>query len=142
MLGIVELKNVKEAPLIIKKSPDLTHLYAEGIINEVEKDLVRQEAQFESSGGQITETSAMLLHERPRPQKAFFESQEGGLVSKCGKFLYFMGIIDTLTGYGTSKKLENTFKSIVYDSKTISCIPPQQYSERFYNFMCDEVYNP
>jgi 1-phosphatidylinositol-4-phosphate 5-kinase len=51
-----------------------------------------------------------------------------------------MGIIDTLTGYGGVKKLENTFKSIVYDSKTISCIPPQQYGERFYNFMKDKVF--
>lgn len=57
----------------------------------------------------------MLLHERKRPDKAFFESQEGGLVSKCGRYLYFVGIIDTLTGYGTKKVLETTFKSIVYD---------------------------
>jgi len=51
-----------------------------------------------------------------------------------------MGIIDTLTGYGGAKKLENTFKSIVYDSKTISCIPPMQYGDRFFNFMAKSVY--
>lgn len=62
------------------------------------------------------------------------------MVSSDGKCLYFMGIIDTLTGYGGAKKLENTFKSIVYDSKTISCIPPVAYGDRFYNFMVEHVY--
>jgi hypothetical protein len=82
----------------------------------------------------------MLLHERPRPKKAFFESQECGLVSRDGKHLYFMGIIDTLTGYGKIKVAENVLKSVIYDSQTISCVPPQQYSTRFYNFMCDTVF--
>lgn len=68
--------------------------------------------------------STTQIQDRPRPSKAFFESQQGGLVSADGKHLYFMGIIDTLTGYGGVKKLENTFKSVIYDSKTISCIPP------------------
>lgn len=61
-------------------------------------------------------------------------------MSSDGKQLYFMGIIDTLTGYGGVKKLENTFKSIVYDGKTISCVPPIQYGDRFYKFMMEHVF--
>jgi 1-phosphatidylinositol-4-phosphate 5-kinase len=61
-------------------------------------------------------------------------------VSADGKHLYFIGIIDTLTGYGGVKVLENTLKSIVYDSKTISCIPPDKYGDRFYQFMMKEVF--
>jgi 1-phosphatidylinositol-4-phosphate 5-kinase len=51
-----------------------------------------------------------------------------------------MGIIDTLTGYGGAKILENTFKSIVYDSDTISCVPPIKYGDRFYKFMIEHVF--
>jgi hypothetical protein len=51
-----------------------------------------------------------------------------------------MGIIDTLTGYGGAKILENTFKSIVYDSDTISCVPPFKYGDRFYKFMMEHVF--
>ena len=113
-------------------------LYAEGIINEVEREQVRQEAMDEGSG-QITETCSLLLHERPRPSRAFFESQEGGLISKDKKYLYMCGIIDNLVDYNTKKVLENTFKSLYYDSKAISCVPPQFYSERFFSFLCESV---
>jgi 1-phosphatidylinositol-4-phosphate 5-kinase len=51
-----------------------------------------------------------------------------------------MGIIDTLTGYGGIKKVEHFGKSIVYDSKTISCIPPVAYGDRFYEFMANQVF--
>lgn len=61
-------------------------------------------------------------------------------MSADGKHIYFMGIIDTLTGFGKVKKLENLGKSIYYDSKTISCIPPVAYGNRFYDFMADEVF--
>lgn len=66
----------------------------------------------------------MLPHERKRPVKAFFESQEGGLVSSDGSCIYYMGIIDILTVYGKKKALENFGKSIIYNKNTISCVPP------------------
>ncbi len=62
------------------------------------------------------------------------------MLSADGKHLYFVGIIDTLTGYGARKMIEHTAKSIVYDSKTISCIPPIQYGDRFFNFMSENVF--
>ena len=56
-------------------------------------------------------------------------------MSADGTEIYFMGIIDTLTNFGKKKKIENTFKSIVQNSRTISCVPPYQYGERFYQWM-------
>jgi hypothetical protein len=44
---------------------------------------------------------------------SFYESIEGGIVSKDRKKLYFIGIIDTLTHYGNLKKLEYVTKSLV-----------------------------
>ncbi len=51
-----------------------------------------------------------------------------------------MGIIDILTNFGKKKRVENIVRSIIHDSQTISCIPPQAYGERFYTFMTEKVY--
>jgi len=61
-----------------------------------------------------------------------------GIRSECGKYIYFLGVIDILTYYsywfiyyGSSiKKLEYFTKSIAF-GKTISAIPPKQYSKRY-----------
>ena len=51
-----------------------------------------------------------------------------------------MGIIDILTNFGKKKRFENVVRSIVHNSRTISCIPPFQYGERFKKFMMEKVY--
>ena len=84
--------------------------------------------------------SELLIHQRARPEKAFFESQDGGMISADGTEIYFMGIIDILTNFGKKKRVENIVRSIVHDSQTISCIPPQAYGERYYNFMTTKVF--
>ena len=67
-------------------------------------------------------------------RKPFFEKDRGGLISADGKIIYFIGIIDIFTEYGSKKKAENVFKSI-FQGPDISCKPPIEYYERFYNFM-------
>lgn len=49
--------------------------------------------------------------------------------------IYYLGIIDCLTHYGTTKKLEHFFKGLSHDRTQISPIPPQSYGERFINFI-------
>lgn len=49
--------------------------------------------------------------------------------------VWFMGIIDILIQFGVFKKAENFVKSLVHDSNAISIIPPDQYCERFSNFL-------
>ncbi|KAJ1696808.1 hypothetical protein LUZ63_005320 [Rhynchospora breviuscula] len=48
--------------------------------------------------------------------------------------LYF-GIIDILQDYDISKKLEHAYKSMQYDSTSISAVDPRQYSRRFRDFI-------
>lgn len=48
--------------------------------------------------------------------------------------LYF-GIIDILQDYNLSKKLEHSFKSIIYDGATVSVADPTAYANRFIRFM-------
>ena len=52
----------------------------------------------------------------------------------------YLGIIDILQSYVTKKKLEHTFKAIVYDGDLISVHKPNFYSKRFQNFMCTNVF--
>ncbi|XP_022153899.1 phosphatidylinositol 4-phosphate 5-kinase 4-like [Momordica charantia] len=47
----------------------------------------------------------------------------------------FFGIIDILQDYDISKKLEHAYKSIQYDSTSISAVDPKQYSKRFRDFI-------
>lgn len=65
----------------------------------------------------------------------FYEKDQGGLASIDGQKIYFMGVIDILTGYNAKKKAEHFIKSIQHDSQTISCVPPTQYAKRFTEFI-------
>lgn len=49
--------------------------------------------------------------------------------------VYFVGIIDIFTEYNTKKQMEHFYKSLTQNAETISCVPPRQYADRFYNFM-------
>jgi hypothetical protein len=77
--------------------------------------------------------------EEDRFPMTFFESIEGGLLSKDKKKLYFVGIIDILTYYGGKKQIEYTFKHIVYGNG-ISCVPPKAYGDRFLKYMQEKVF--
>lgn len=56
--------------------------------------------------------------------------------------VYYIGIIDCLTNYSTKKRLETFFRSLKYDKRTISAIPPSEYSSRFYKFIIEAIRTP
>lgn len=60
-------------------------------------------------------------------------------ISRNGKFIYHIGIIDYLADYNNGKKVENFFKGIFYDGKMISAVPAKDYGLRFLRFMRDHV---
>ncbi|CAH9113894.1 unnamed protein product [Cuscuta epithymum] len=47
----------------------------------------------------------------------------------------YLGIIDILQEYNMTKKIEHTFKSLQYDSVSISAVDPTFYSQRFLKFI-------
>ncbi|KAK4419270.1 Phosphatidylinositol 4-phosphate 5-kinase [Sesamum alatum] len=47
----------------------------------------------------------------------------------------YLGIIDILQEYNISKKLEHAYKSMQFDSVSISAVDPSFYSERFLDFI-------
>ena len=57
--------------------------------------------------------------------------------SKCGRFIYHVAIIDYLTEFNFTKKVERFFKTTILskNSEGISDVPPDWYCKRFIEFM-------
>ncbi|KJZ71707.1 hypothetical protein HIM_08904 [Hirsutella minnesotensis 3608] len=49
--------------------------------------------------------------------------------------IYYLGVIDCLTHYGVIKKIEHFWKGLSSDRTQISALPPDEYGDRFYNFI-------
>lgn len=47
----------------------------------------------------------------------------------------YLGIIDILQEYNMSKKIEHAYKSLQFDSLSISAVDPTFYSRRFLEFI-------
>ncbi|KAI7696066.1 Phosphatidylinositol 4-phosphate 5-kinase type-1 alpha [Sarcoptes scabiei] len=60
--------------------------------------------------------------------------------SKGERLLLYVGIIDILQSYRFRKKLEHTWKSVLYDGDTISVHKPGFYAQRFHDFMSEKVF--
>lgn len=72
-----------------------------------------------------------------KPGKTLATKHYGGIMSRCGKYLYFFGVIDILTVYNMRKFLETTWKSMFVDEEKISAVNPCLYRERFEHFIFD-----
>ncbi|KAH0628291.1 hypothetical protein JD844_009211 [Phrynosoma platyrhinos] len=71
------------------------------------------------------------------------ETEMGGIPAKSHrgeKLLLFMGIIDILQSYRLIKKLEHSWKALVYDGDTVSVHRPSFYADRFLKFMSSRVF--
>lgn len=47
----------------------------------------------------------------------------------------YVGIIDILQEYNLRKKIEHAYKSVLFDSMSISAVEPTFYSQRFLQFI-------
>uniref|UniRef100_A0A3Q2CTA6 Phosphatidylinositol-4-phosphate 5-kinase, type I, beta b n=1 Tax=Cyprinodon variegatus TaxID=28743 RepID=A0A3Q2CTA6_CYPVA len=67
----------------------------------------------------------------------------GGIPAKThkdDKLLIFLGIIDILQSYRFIKKLEHSWKALVYDGDSVSVHRPGFYASRFLKFMSTRVF--
>ncbi|XP_030620668.1 phosphatidylinositol 4-phosphate 5-kinase type-1 beta [Chanos chanos] len=67
----------------------------------------------------------------------------GGIPAKTHrdeKLLIYLGIIDILQSYRFIKKLEHSWKALVYDGDTVSVHRPSFYANRFLKFMSTTVF--
>lgn len=109
--------------------------------------LIRKDVEFFSKHNILDYSLLLGIHDVARPastggSQSAAESPAGlarGYPSTDGSRVYYLGIIDILCQYDAKKKLETFFKSIRYDRKGISAIPPQDYAERFLDFISSHV---
>ena len=71
----------------------------------------------------------------PPPMHSAFQQYWGGVPSKDGKEVFFVGIIDILTNYEVRKMGEHLVKSILHEAGAMSCVPPPDYHVRFVRYM-------
>ncbi|KAL7270467.1 Phosphatidylinositol-4-phosphate 5-kinase [Rhizina undulata] len=56
--------------------------------------------------------------------------------------IYYLGIIDCLTHYGTAKKMEHFWRGLSHPKDQVSAIPPHGYGERFFKFISGLIKSP
>jgi len=110
---------------------------------------ITKDCQFLESC-QIMDYSLLVLVHKKDPSKrqhiplkstSIFKAYEGGIqaLDENGKptlnEIYYVGIIDILQPYNIRKQLENVFKSLFVADGTMSCVPPDQYSRRFRQYV-------
>lgn len=62
-------------------------------------------------------------------------------LSKSGKFIYHISIIDYLQDFNFEKKFENKFKVLINkEGAQISAIEPKGYMTRYMRFMKEKVF--
>ncbi|KAL2260438.1 hypothetical protein VTK26DRAFT_5535 [Humicola hyalothermophila] len=89
------------------------------------------------------ETSSRMPDELEEGQNRpgfIFNQDDGGFRATHednapGDEIYYLGVIDCLTHYGIIKKIEHFWKGLSSDRSQISALPPQEYGERFINFI-------
>ncbi len=69
-----------------------------------------------------------------------FDKTRHTFLSKSGKFIYHLAIIDYLQDFNIEKRLENMLKTAINkEGAQISAIPPNPYCKRFVKFMREQV---
>jgi len=80
------------------------------------------------------------IEEGSRPQiSSIWKRDYGGIFSVDRDEVYFFTIIDIFQQWNVRKKVENSFKSLMYEANGISAVPPSLYRERFVKFIGDLV---
>ncbi|KAF4830169.1 Phosphatidylinositol 4-phosphate 5-kinase its3 [Colletotrichum tropicale] len=119
--------------------------------------LLRTPSKLENAR-KARELRQMIRHERPIPMgeaatqmpneleeghsrsNYIFNQDDGGFQAthednSPAEEIYYLGVIDCLTHYGMIKKIEHFWKGLTSDRTQISALPPEQYGDRFYNFV-------
>ncbi|KAL8376889.1 hypothetical protein RB595_007834 [Gaeumannomyces hyphopodioides] len=96
--------------------------------------------------GEGSSTMPDELEEGTRSDSVFYK-EDGGFQATHedntpGEEIYYLGVIDCLTHYGIIKKIENFWKGLSSDRTQISALPPEEYGDRFLDFMSGITMSP
>lgn len=71
----------------------------------------------------------------PARAKQIPGKEETQMFHEVDDVVLYLGIIDILQEYNMSKKIEHAYKSLQFDSLSISAVDPTFYSQRFLEFI-------
>ena len=74
-------------------------------------------------------------------REPFFRRFRGGMLSRDRREIYYVGVIDLLTLFGARKKGEYAVKTVWYRTGKVSCVPPEDYRERFVQYV-ESIFPP
>ena len=133
LLGIHNIKISHK--LSLTKSATLKTEYIKkedsSLISGISKD-INLTNTFDTDSSTSSENSIV---DRLNKLKTIYDFEDGGILSSNKDRIYYLGIIDILTEFNNVKHLEYYYKKLRYCSNKMSCIPPIQYKERFYNYL-------
>ncbi|KAG5936879.1 hypothetical protein E4U60_002303 [Claviceps pazoutovae] len=129
-----ESSSADEPPSVLLRTPSKMENVRK--IREL-REKIRQERPVPI--GQADKMPSELGETHSRPGFVF-NQDDGGFQAthednSPAEEVYYLGVIDCLTHYGVIKKIEHFWKGLSSDRSQISALPPEQYGDRFYNFV-------
>ena len=76
----------------------------------------------------------------PARAEQILGEEENQMFHEAYDVVLYLGIIDILQEYNMSKKIEHAYKSIQFDSLSISSVDPTFYSQRFLEFIFQKAF--
>ncbi|EST08039.1 Phosphatidylinositol-4-phosphate 5-kinase, core [Kalmanozyma brasiliensis GHG001] len=129
-----ETKELKRQPTQVKKPG-----------NEQDASALRQAVRRSDpkalNSQQVTKLPDRDVSER---RHFLFYQDEGGFRStdehnQPGHMIYYLGVIDLFTPYTSIKRGETWWKGLRQNRHMISSVPPKEYGQRFFDFLCSVV---
>ena len=133
-----ETKELKRQPTQVKRS-------GAGSGSEQDASALRQ-AVRRSDPKALNAQQVTKLPDRDASERRhfLFYQDEGGFRStdqnnQPGYMIYYLGVIDLFTPYTSVKRGETLWKGLTQNRHMISSVPPKEYGQRFFDFLCSVI---
>lgn len=129
----------------IKRQPTQVKRAGAGSGSEQDASALRQAVRRSDpkalNAQQVTKLPDRDVSER---RHFLFYQDEGGFRStdehnRPGHMIYYLGVIDLFTPYTSVKRGETIWKGLTQNRHMISSVPPKEYGQRFFDFLCSVV---
>ncbi|KAI8359102.1 hypothetical protein EDC96DRAFT_483337 [Choanephora cucurbitarum] len=124
-------------------TPRTKKMISDGLLRKQTKAEIMRKALKKANAVNINPSELPVSPSEER-RWCIFYADDGGFRSsdqdnKPLDKIYYVGVIDILTPYNITKRVETFWKSITQDKETISSVNPLAYGKRFMNFMIKAV---
>lgn len=133
LLGIHSVRNEEKLdllkPISIKTNDDK-------IYDNQSLTVISKTHETESNKSYINDI-CIKYNRKDKKFNQLYDFDDLGILSQNHQRIYYLGIIDILTKYGCGKHIEYFFKQFIYCSQDMSCVPPEYYKQRFFQYLSE-----